>query len=228
MKVKDVMTTAVRRVGAGATLKEAATLMADHCISGLPVVGPDGTVVGVVSEGDILFKETGPAPKAGLVARLFSLRISELAAKLEARTVGEAMTAPAVTVRPNAPVSEAASMMLDRNVKRLPVVDEFGKLLGIVSRADLVRAFVRDDEEIAREIREEALRRSLWVDPDLLKVTVERGEVRLEGRVETEAEAEIVPRIVQRVPGVVSVLAKLSWPDDRDGQRSHRTVRHGT
>jgi osmotically-inducible protein OsmY len=117
--------------------------------------------------------------------------------------------------------------MLDRNVKRLPVVDEYGKLLGIVSRADLVRAFVRSDEEIAREIREEALRRSLWVDPDLMKVTVERGEVRLEGRVETEAEAEIVPRIVQRVPGVVSVLAKLSWPDDRDGDRGQRTVRQG-
>ena len=224
MKVKDVMTTAVRRVGPGATLKEAGALMSELRISGLPVVGPDGFVIGVVSEGDILFKEAGPAEKAGLLERLFSLPMPELAEKLAARTVGESMTSPAVTIGPDRPVSVAASLMIERNVKRLPVVDDAGKLIGILSRADLVRAFVRPDNEIAREIREDVLRRSLWVDPDFINVTVERGEVRLEGQIETQAEAEIIPRLVQRVPGVVSVLSKLRWPDEREsrnGQRGH-------
>jgi CBS domain-containing protein len=227
MKVKDVMTTAVRHVGEGATLKEAAALMAELRISGLPVVGSDGRVVGVISEGDILFKETGPAPKAGLVVRLFSLPAPELAAKLEAKTVGEAMTSPAVKIGPDRPVTEAASLMLDENVKRLPVVDDSAKLVGIVSRADLVRAFVRSDEEIEREIREEVLRRALWIDPVLVRVIVERGEVRLEGTVENQSEAELLPRLVQRVPGVVSVLSKLRWLDengDRGGSRGQKAV----
>jgi CBS-domain-containing membrane protein len=124
-------------------------------------------------------------------------------------------------------VTEAASLMLDENVKRLPVVDDSAKLVGIVSRADLVRAFVRSDEEIEREIREEVLRRALWIDPVLVRVIVERGEVRLEGTVENQSEAELLPRLVQRVPGVVSVLSKLRWLDengDRGGSRGQKAV----
>jgi CBS domain-containing protein len=114
--------------------------------------------------------------------------------------------------------------MLEQGVKRLPVVDGAGTLVGIVTRSDLVRAFVRSDEEIAREIREDVIRRALWIDPEEIEVTVERGEVRLAGELESRTEAALIPGFVERVPGVVSVLSKLRWPDDdrRNGLRLGR------
>ena len=214
MKVKDVMTTAVLTVRTDTTLKEAAAVMAEHGISGLPVVDLGGQVVGVVSEGDILFKEAGRAPKRPFVDRLLMLPPSEREAKLAAHAVGEAMTAPALAIGPTRPLTKAASMMLDEGVKRLPVIDEAGNLVGIVTRADLVRAFVRPDSAIKQEIREDVIRRSLWIEPDLIEVEVHSGEVRLAGQVETKAEAELVPEFVQRVPGVVSVLSKLNWKSE--------------
>jgi CBS domain-containing protein len=224
MKVKDVMTTDVRTIRTDALLKEAAGLMAELRISGLPVLSAGGLVVGVLSEEDILFKETTHSAKEGFFDRLFLLPIPELEAKLTARTVGESMTAPAMTIGPTRPLSEAANLMLEQGVKRLPVVDEAGALVGIVTRADLVRAFVRSDEEIAREIREDVIRRSLWIEPDSVEVVVERGEVRLAGEVETRAEAELIPEFVQRVPGVVSVLSKLRWPEESNGHHGRLLV----
>jgi CBS domain-containing protein len=214
MKVNDVMTTAVLTVQTDTTLKQAAAMMAEHGISGLPVVDGAGQVVGVVSEGDILFKEVGGASKRPFLDRLLSLPPSEREAKLAAETVGEAMTAPALTIAPTRPLAKAASMMLDEGVKRLPVLDEAENLVGIVTRADLVRAFVRPDSAIEQEIREDVIRRSLWIEPDLIEVEVHSGEVRLAGQVETKAEAELVPEFVQRVPGVVSVLSKLNWKSE--------------
>jgi len=224
MKVKDVMTTKVSTIHGDASLKEAAGLMTELGVSGLPVVAQDGLVIGVLSERDILFKEARPGPKPGLLERLFALPIPELEAKLAATTVGEAMTAPAMTISPDRPVSEAASVMVEENVKRLPVVDGAGTLVGIVTRSDLVRAFVRSDEEIAREIRDDVIRRSLWIEPEKIDVVVERGEVRLVGEVESRADAELIPEFIQRVPGVVSVLSKLRWPDEanRNGYKLGR------
>lgn len=217
MKVKDVMTTNVLTVRADASLKDAAALMAERGMSGLPVVDLGGQVVGVLSEGDILFKETGRAEKESFLERWLLPPDPQLEAKLAARTVGEAMSAPATTILPHRPLAEAANVMIDQGIKRLPVVDDSGNLVGIVTRADLVRAFVRSDEEIAREIRDEVIRRSLWIDPDRVDVVVQRGEVQLSGEVETKAEAELIPGFVQRVPGVVSVLSKLSWPEQTIG-----------
>jgi CBS domain-containing protein len=218
MRVKDVMTTAVLTVRPDTTLKDAAALMAEHGISGFPVVGLGGQVVGVLSEGDVLFKEAGRAAKKPFVDRLLSLPPSEREAKFAAATVGEAMTAPALTIGPRRPLTEVANTMIERGVKRLPVVDDAGNLVGIVTRADLVRAFVRSDIAIEQEIRDDVIRRSLWIEPDTVEVTVEAGEVRLAGTVETKAEAELLPEFVQRVPGVVSVLSKLSWPSE-NGRR---------
>jgi CBS domain-containing protein len=211
MRVKDAMTTDVLTVRVDLSLKEAAAVMAERGISGVPVVDLGGQVAGVLSEGDILFKETGRAPRRGFVDRLLSLPLDELDAKLIARTAGEAMTAPALTIGPRRPLTEAANTMIERGVNRLPVVDDAGSLVGIITRADLVRAFVRSDEAIATEIREDVIRRSLWIEPETVEVTVAAGEVRLAGEVETKAEAELLPEFVQRVPGVVSVLSKLSW-----------------
>ena len=135
---------------------------------------------------------------------------TDLDLKLAARTAGESMSAPAVTIGRRRPLTEAANRMIDEAVNRLPVVDDEGKLIGIVTRADLVRAFVRSDEEVEREIRDDVIRRTLWIAPDSIEVKVEGGEVRLAGQVETKADAELLPAFVQRVPGVVSEIGRAS------------------
>ena len=149
--------------------------------------------------------------------------LPDIGSKVEARTVGEAMSAPAVTIGRKRPLTEAANAMIEQGVKRLPVVDADGKLIGIITRADLVRAFVRSDEEIAKEIRDDVIRRTLWIAPETIEVSVARGEVRLSGEVETKADAELHPAFVQRVPGVVSVLSKLRWHEE-NGDRGGRLL----
>lgn len=221
MRVEDVMTIEVWTVRPDTRLKEAAEILTNRRISGLPVVDGENHVIGVLSEGDILFKEIGGPGKESFFDRWLALPLAGLNEKLTARTVGEAMTAPAVTIGAKRSLAEAANSMIDEDVNRLPVVDDERCLIGIVTRADLVRAFVRSDEEIVREIREDVLRRALWIEPDSVTVVVEDGEVRLSGEVETKADAELIPSFVQRVPGVVSVLSKLRWLAEnghRDGR----------
>lgn len=176
----------------------------------------------MISEGDILFKEIGGARDRHLIERWLE-QPAPGDAKVEAKTVGEAMTAPAVTITAKRPLAEVANVMIDQGVKRLPVVDADGVLIGIVTRADLVRAFVRSDEEILAEIRDDVIRRTLWIESDSIQVAVENGEVRLSGAVDTKADAEMIPSFIQRVPGVVSVLSKLRWRED-DGHRSGRLL----
>jgi CBS domain-containing protein len=214
MRVEDVMTIEVCTVRPDTRLKEAAEILTSRHISGLPVVDGENHVVGVLSEGDILFKEIGGPGKESFFDRWLALPLAGMNEKLTARTVGEAMTAPAVTIGAKRSLAEAANSMIDEGVNRLPVVDDDRCLIGIVTRADLVRAFVRSDEEIVREIREDVLRRALWIEPETVTVVVEAGEVRLSGEVETKADAELIPSFIQRVPGVVSVLSKLRWPEE--------------
>jgi len=214
MRVQDLMTTNVLTVPTSAPLKDAAALLASHRISGLPVVDDNRHVLGVLSEGDILFKESGPPERPSMLERLLAVPSIGFDPKLGARTVGEAMSAPALTIGPRRPVTEAATTMIEEGVNRLPVVDDEKHLIGIVTRADLVRAFVRSDAELEREIREDVLRRMMWMEPGMVSVEVADGEVRLTGEVETKTDAEILPRLVQRVPGVVGVLSKVRWRDD--------------
>jgi CBS domain-containing protein len=221
MRVADVMTTELLTVRSETPLKEAAEILTAQKISGLPVVDAENHVVGVLSEGDILFKERGETERKSLFERWLEMPLPDVVSKVEARTVGEAMTAPAVTIGPKRPLTEAAQMMIEDGIKRLPVVDPEGKLIGIVTRADLVRAFVRSDAEIEQEIRDDVIRRTLWIAPDTVEVAVDHGEVRLTGEVETKADAELIPAFVQRVPGVVSVLSKLRWHDEENGHSKH-------
>jgi CBS domain-containing protein len=208
MKIAEIMTTDVTTIGPSASLKEAAELMLERRISGLPVVSPGGEVLGVISETDILFKErTREVRKQGLLTR--RALADEESLKLTARTVGAAMTMPALTIGADRPVSEAATMMLERHVNRLPVVDTELRLVGLVTRSDLVRAFARSDEEIATELRQETLLHDLWLDPARFEITVEGGEVRIAGEVDTEHDAELLKRWATLVPGVVSVTADL-------------------
>jgi CBS domain-containing protein len=209
MKVSDVMTRDVVTVAPSATLKEAAGLIARHGVSGLPVVDDEGAVLGVLSEADILVKEGGERAKGGLLHWLVEPAEPWTEAKLDARTAGEAMTAPALTIAPTSTVHQAAATMLEEGVNRLPVVED-GKLVGLVTRADLVRAFVRSDEEIRTEIVEDVVQRTLWIEPDTVEVTVSGGAVRLAGLVNSDADAELLVRFVERVPGVVSVDSQVT------------------
>ena len=207
MKVKDLMSVEVLTTTPETPLKEAAALLAERRISGVPVVDESGAVVGVLSEADILVKAGGAHPRSGLLGWLLEPEF-DLHDKIAARTVGEAMSAPAVTITPGRLVHEAAALMIAESVNRLPVVED-GALLGILTRADVVRAFTRTDAEIADEIREEILRRTLWLEPGAVSMDVVDGVVHLEGDVETEADAELLPVFVARVPGVVSVRADI-------------------
>ncbi len=216
MTVREVMSQAVVSVRPGASLPEVARLLVEHRISGLPVVDEDGAVLGVVSEADFLVKEQGPeAVHRGPLARFLPGSKASRArlAKLAATTAGEAMTSPAVTIEPSGSISEAAARMASGGINRLPVVDG-GQLVGIVTRADLLRAYTRSDADLERTIREDVLLRSLWLDPASFTVGVADGVVSISGGVEHRSTAEIIERVVGMVPGVVAVAVDVSWTVD--------------
>jgi CBS domain-containing protein len=210
MKVADVMTEDVFTTSPGTPLKEVAEKMLQYGISGMPVVDAEGYVVGVVSETDILFKERVAPERDGLVDWLVHYGEDPPAAKFAARTVGQAMSSPAVTIKSRRSVAEAAALMLDLDVTRLPVVDG-DRLVGIVTRADLVRAFTRADRELEREIREDLILKSLWASPKRVAVNVQEGQVVLEGDVDNEDVARYLETHAARVPGVISVDSRLTW-----------------
>ena len=219
VRVGDVMTRDVVSVTPETPLKDVAAVLVERGVSGLPVCDADGAVVGVLSEADLLVKQGGsPERSGGLFAWLVETASAPDLAKLRAHTAGEAMTTPAVTVRAGSAVSEAARTMVSLGVNRLPVVED-GRLVGIVTRADLVRLFTRSDEEIARDIRQDVVKR-LWIAPERIEVEVEQGEVVLRGEAETEVEAELLLKRIPLVAGVVGVRSELSWAVDRSGNSS--------
>jgi CBS domain-containing protein len=216
MTVQDVMTTTVVTVRPDTPLKEVARLLVDRGISGVPVVADDGTVLGVVSEADFLVKEQGTeAVRHRPLARILGESRESRAqlAKLGAVTAGDAMTSPAITIGPNARIAEAAATMTARRINRLPVVDE-GRLVGLVSRADLVRAYVRTDVELEQAVREDVLTRMLWLDPASFTIDVDEGVVTIIGSVERRSLADMVDHAVRMVPGVVDVHVAVTWSFD--------------
>jgi CBS domain-containing protein len=216
MVISEVMTRKVVTVDEDTPLKDAAELMLAHRISGLPVV--DGErLLGVVSETDVLFKEQGASfPRPGLLRRFMHPLPAALHRKVSARTAGEAMTSPAISTVGNATVADVAALMLEHGVNRLPVVDG-GRLVGIVTRADLVRMFTRSDEDIERDLRIDVLLRTLWRSPDSVEIDVSGGEVQLTGRVENDLASEALVAFAHRVPGVVAVESRLTWPPNGRG-----------
>ena len=210
MHVADLMSSPVQTVPPDATLKQVADTLVAHRISGLPVVDADGKVLGIVSEADILRKEKGADERPGGVLGWFFYESPDVQRKVAARLAGDAMTSPAVTVEPWQPAQRAAGLMVDHGVNRLPVVDE-GKLVGIITRNDLLRAFVRSDAEIKCEILDDVVLRSLWIAPERVAVDVHDGDVKIGGQVDTELDAELVRRLVERIPGVVTVQTDFHW-----------------
>lgn len=216
MKVKDVMSPGVVTVRPEATLKEVASLLAEHAISGVPVVDDAGIVRGIVSKTDILIKERAAQPERGGVLAMLrgtSGADAATALKVGARTAAEAMTSPVLSIQEERDLAAAAALMLDSRVNRLPVL-RGDVLVGIVTRSDLVRAFTRSDADIEQEIREEILQRSFWVPAGAVNVTVAEGVVQLVGELETRADAEMLPETVRRVVGVVAVEGDLTWRVD--------------
>jgi len=139
-----------------------------------------------------------------------------------AETVAEVMTRSVVTITPEATVGEAARVMGRRNVKRLPVVDLEGELIGIVSRADVVGAFTKPDDVIEDEVREDLIRRLLFLDPSLVEVSVSDGVVTLEGELENRTEAHLLEELSRRIAGVVRVESRLRYKvDDRKLERGY-------
>jgi len=222
MKINEIMRRDVVTVAPQTSLKDVAALLVARRISGMPVCSEDGRVVGVISEADIVQKEQADDfASSAVLGRLLDQAYGD-GIRFAARTAGGAMTSPAVTVRSRDEVAVAAHLMVTRRVNRLPVVDG-SRLVGIVTRSDLVRAFDRDDTAILREIEKNVLTTMLWIDPATLDVSVDEGVVTLDGSVDTKTIAEIVRSCVRRVPGVVDVESSLTWRTD-DLVRRRRTL----
>ncbi|MEW2248907.1 MULTISPECIES: CBS domain-containing protein [unclassified Streptomyces] len=198
-RVSDVMTHTVVAVGSEAPFKDVVELLDQWKVSALPVLAGEGRVVGVVSEADLLPKEELRDTDDGDLAER---------AKASALTAGELMSAPAVTVHADATVAEAARIMARRHVKRLPVVDGVGLLQGVVSRSDLLKVFLRSDEEITAEIRSDVL--PLLPVGDTLTVSVTDGVVTLFGSLPERGLVPVIARAVRAVEGVVDVVIDLT------------------
>ena len=210
--VKDVMSTHVVAVRKNAPFKEMATRLREHRVSAFPVLDEDNKVVGVVSEADLLTKEALEFSAAGRVSGMLHHREQ---AKAAATTAADLMTKPPVTVGPDEFVSHAARLMYARKVKRLPVVDDDGRLIGIVSRADVLSVYNRPDSEIRREIIDNVILGMLLCDPSKFTVTVKEGIVTIEGMPETARVGHDMIEEIRHVEAVVAVRDRLSYPDSR-------------
>jgi CBS domain-containing protein len=214
MKVRDVMTPLVVTASPEMSFKETAQLLIEAGVSGLPVVGPHGHLLGLVTEADLMSKEafdTGRRrPLAVLADHLTgAARWIDKAAGL---TAGEVMTTDLVTAGPDEDIQSAARRMLERGVKRLPVVEN-GRLVGIVSRYDLLRLFHRRDDDIAAEI-DAKLANPIYAPEDhRVTASVDDGVVTLEGRVRVEGEEAVVRALAERVPGVVHVIDRVAFDE---------------
>lgn len=219
--VEDVMSSPVHVVSPGTWFKEMVRLIETHAVSALPVVDTDRRLVGIVSEADLLLKEQREdlAQPAGVFG---ARRRRAERAKAEGTTAADLMTTPAVTISPKARLVEAARLMHEKSIKRLPVVDDDGQVVGIVSRGDLLKVFQREDVDIRREIIEDVIVRTLWMDPMTIKVTVEGGLVALEGELDRRGDVPVLVRLAERVDGVVDVRQKLTYRyDDTSDQQEY-------
>jgi CBS domain-containing protein len=210
------MTTEVVTIQPWTPFREIVNRLAEHRISAAPVLDAEGNVLGIVTEADLLLKQEHPDPELNLLTAWSRRRRLERA-KAAAVVAGELMTAPAVTVAATATVTEAARRMHTAKVKRLPVVDERGRLVGIVSRADLLKVFTRSDDAIWREIMDDVIVGDYMMEPSRFFIDVVDGVVALQGRVERSRLIPFLVRAVQGVEGVVRVENRLtSDVDDRD------------
>jgi CBS-domain-containing membrane protein len=207
--VRTVMSTHVVAARKGASYKELAAMLRDRRVSAFPVIDDDARVIGVVSEADLLTKEALDGVIPGVFTGMFRRQEK---AKAEALTAAELMTSPAVTVGPDEPVALAARLMYGNRVKRLPVVDPDGRLVGIVTRVDVLAVYDRKDADICREITDTVILEHHLCDPERFTVTVDDGVVTLAGAPETAFVGHDIVEEARHVEGVVAVRDRLTYP----------------
>jgi CBS domain-containing protein len=215
-EINTLMTTDVAVVDRDTPFKDIVALLADRHVSGVPVLGPDGRVEGIVSETDLLHGTTeehrplfaggrrGPHPH---------------------NVAADMMTAPAVTVYPDTTVAHAAKLLAEKGVRRLPVVDADGQLVGVVSRRDVLGVFLRSDQDLRDEIVHEVFERSLWMAPTEVSVEVKSGVATLRGQVETPSLIDIAGSLTRAVDGVVDVRNHLT-SEHEDARLSREAGRY--
>ncbi|QFZ19675.1 CBS domain-containing protein [Saccharothrix syringae] len=213
--VASLMTREVVSAGPTTPFKDIAATLIGREFAAVPVVDDDGHPIGVVSEDDLLPEEEY---RGGIEAAPSSFAGHEAKRRwhrAHGTTAADVMTAPVVTVGPDEPVSAAAHRLAEAGVRGLFVVDAGGRLVGVLSRRDLLRVLLRPDDELRDEITREVLGRALWLEPAAVEVGVTDGVVTLRGHVERRSEADIAVRLTRAVPGVVDVVDQLthSWDD---------------
>lgn len=211
--VRDVMTTGVTSVREDTPFRSIVDIMNEHRVSAVPVVDVVDHVIGVVSEADLLHKMefSGEVPRK----QLFEGRRQRTArTKSAGDTAGELMTSPPITVYAHTTLTEAAKTMYAENVKRLPVIDDLGRLVGIVSRGDLLRVHLRPDDDIRAEIADEVLVRMMWLQSGTVDVSVTDGVVTLTGTLDRRTDTMLAVHLARAVAGVVDVVDELSFDFD--------------
>lgn len=210
MRIRDLMTTDVLTVGADTSLKEAARRMLEAGVSGLPVTDGDA-LVGIITEADFISGEADR--RVGKKSAWLRFFVGDREIPTEERRVGDVMTREVKVISPDADHAEAARLMEKERVKRLPVVED-GHVVGLVSRADMLKAFTRPDQEIIEEITDHVMKDVLWIDPKRATVECIDGNVVLKGSMETRSDANLVVELTKRLDGVASVADHLRWEID--------------
>lgn len=215
-KVRNVMSTDVATVRESTPFKDVARLLAQRDVSAVPVVDADGHVVGVVSEGDLLVKQGTQeirydrrSPRAWWRDRVNHRRAA-------ATTARQLMTRPAITTTPTTTAAGAARVMAEHHVKRLPVVDDNGTLVGIVSRKDVLTVFLRKDEDIRADIIEWVFHLGIGmaVNPATITVDVHQGEVTATGQLELRSQLPLVEDMIRHIDGVIDVTVSMTYRHD--------------
>jgi len=211
LKVGDVMTRDVVTITVDTPFKHIEQLMSEHHISAIPVVDAEGAVVGLVSEADLLHRTESGAEEPGG----WTHGSRERRSKAHAETAAGLMSTPVISVASDEPLAAAARSMRKKNVKRLPVIDG-GRLVGIVSRADVLKSYLRTDAEIRDDVVEGVVRGSMWLDPSAFDVEVDDGMVRIRGEVDRRSDVGVMTTLILGVEGVIAVDPALTYRfDDR-------------
>jgi len=212
--VADVMTKRVHVASPMTPFKLLVRLIEENRISAIPIVDQGGVPVGLVSEGDLLFKERKEELETS-TDLLHLRRRQKERAKAEGLTAADVMTSPAITIRTEDRLSHAARLMHERNVRQLVVVDDRGKIAGIVSRSDVLQVFLRTDDDLREEILDGIIPALMFTSDDPIGVNVRYSVVTLDGKVDRKSDVEILGRMARGVDGVVGVINTISyrWDD---------------
>lgn len=210
--VRDVMSPNVITAAQDTPFEVIAAALRTHRVSAFPVLDDASTVIGVVSESDLLAKLALGIDDDGVPGKVTGILHGKQLEKAHAVTAGELMTSPAYTVLPEDTVETAARIMYLRNVKRLPVVDSGGRLAGIVSRADVLAVYSRTDADIAEEIRTGILACETAANPGTFDVSVTAGVATIVGRPQTREQGRAIIGRARHVQGVVAVRDRLEHP----------------